>query len=279
MGRRRRSSTADDLIELASWLPWWAALGLAGLSYVVCGAFARAPAQPTPLAAVLVAAASVGQFLLPLIFVLGAAVSAWRRHERQSLLATAAQTGRLDGMSWQQFERLVGAAFEQQGFTVVETGRAGADGGVDLVLTRGGEVHLVQCKQWRALKVGVDVVRELYGVMAARGAAGGFVVTSGRFTDDAQAFAAGRNVRLIEGRALLRMIDQVMPASRVVPAANAGQVGGTDLPGSTSPSVQDLCPRCGKPMVLRTARQGGRSGSSFWGCSTFPACRGTRPAR
>lgn len=278
MGRRRRSSTADDVIELASWLPWWAALGLAGLSYVVCGAFARPPAQPTPLAAVLVAAASVGQFLLPLIFALGAAASVWRRYERQALLATAAQTGKLDGMTWQQFERLVGAAFEQQGFTVVETGRAGADGGVDLVLTRGGEVHLVQCKQWRAQKVGVDVVRELYGVMAARGAAGGFVVTSGRFTDDAQAFAAGRNVRLIEGRALLRMIDQVMPASRVVPAANAGQVGGADLPGSTSPSVQDLCPRCSKPMVLRTARPGGRSGSSFWGCSTFPACKGTRPA-
>jgi restriction system protein len=43
--------------------------------------------------------------------------------------------------------------------------------------------------------VGVDVVRELYGVMATKGAAGGFVVTSGRFTDDANGFATGRNVR------------------------------------------------------------------------------------
>ncbi len=42
-----------------------------------------------------------------------------------------------------------------------------------------------------ALKVGVDVVRELYGVMAAKGATGGFVVTSGRFTEDAKAFAQG----------------------------------------------------------------------------------------
>jgi restriction system protein len=44
---------------------------------------------------------------------------------------------------------------------------------------------LVQCKQWKAFKVGVQVVRELYGLMAAHGAAGGFVVTSGRFTDEA----------------------------------------------------------------------------------------------
>ena len=37
------------------------------------------------------------------------------------------------------------------------------------------------------------------------------------------------------------------------------------------------CPRCGKPMRLRTARKGPHSGQSFWGCSSYPDCRGTRP--
>jgi four helix bundle suffix protein len=36
------------------------------------------------------------------------------------------------------------------------------------------------------------------------------------------------------------------------------------------------CPTCGKPMVLRTARQGKQSGSQFWGCTGYPECRGTR---
>jgi four helix bundle suffix protein len=36
------------------------------------------------------------------------------------------------------------------------------------------------------------------------------------------------------------------------------------------------CPTCGKPMVLRTARQGKQSGSQFWGCSGYPECRGMR---
>ncbi len=36
------------------------------------------------------------------------------------------------------------------------------------------------------------------------------------------------------------------------------------------------CPICGKPMVLRTARQGKLSGSRFWGCTGYPECRGTR---
>ena len=34
------------------------------------------------------------------------------------------------------------------------------------------------------------------------------------------------------------------------------------------------CPRCGATMVLRTARRGPNAGRQFWGCSTFPRCRG-----
>ena len=34
------------------------------------------------------------------------------------------------------------------------------------------------------------------------------------------------------------------------------------------------CPKCGAAMVLRTARKGKHTGSAFWGCTTFPACRG-----
>jgi len=36
------------------------------------------------------------------------------------------------------------------------------------------------------------------------------------------------------------------------------------------------CPRCGKPMVRRTARVGANAGQSFWGCSAYPDCTGTR---
>ena len=46
-----------------------------------------------------------------------------------------------------------------------------------------------------------------------------------------------------------------------------------------SPAEADapVCPRCGKPMALRTARQGPNAGAQFWGCSAYPACRATRP--
>jgi four helix bundle suffix protein len=38
-----------------------------------------------------------------------------------------------------------------------------------------------------------------------------------------------------------------------------------------------VCPLCGKLMTLRTARKGKHAGSQFWGCTGYPACKGTRP--
>ena len=37
-----------------------------------------------------------------------------------------------------------------------------------------------------------------------------------------------------------------------------------------------LCPRCGSPLVVRTAKKGPRAGSQFFGCSRYPDCRYTR---
>jgi four helix bundle suffix protein len=34
------------------------------------------------------------------------------------------------------------------------------------------------------------------------------------------------------------------------------------------------CPKCGKPMALRTAQKGARTGKQFWGCSDYPECKG-----
>lgn len=44
-------------------------------------------------------------------------------------------------------------------------------------------------------------------------------------------------------------------------------------------SDSPMCPDCGKPMKLRTARTGRRIGQQFWGCSAYPDCKGTQPVR
>ena len=38
------------------------------------------------------------------------------------------------------------------------------------------------------------------------------------------------------------------------------------------------CPLCSSEMVRREAKRGTNAGKSFWGCSKYPACKGTRVA-
>ena len=35
-----------------------------------------------------------------------------------------------------------------------------------------------------------------------------------------------------------------------------------------------VCPKCGAGMILREAKRGANAGNTFWGCSTYPKCRG-----
>lgn len=286
MARKRKTSPAEDMLDLASMLPWWVGIALAIASYLLLHSLASPSPIPAPqpgqlgqfVAGMLWKAfAYYGQFIIPLIFLGGAAISAWRRRQRSMLITDMAQSSAanaLDGVSWREFEMLVGEAFRLQGYRVVEAGGGGPDGGIDLILDKDGERFFVQCKQWKAFKVGVEVVRELYGVMAAKGAAGGFVVTSGRFTDAATAFAAGRNLQLIDGPVLLQMIKQAKAKRPEMPNATVATIANilADANGAIPP-----CPVCSKTMVRRSAKRGANAGSQFWGCTGYPGCKGTRP--
>ena len=284
MARKKKSSPLEDMMDLVSLMPWWAGVAIAAIGYVVLHRIAT-PVQVTAVQpgqignlitqTVFTSFASIGQYLVPLVGLVGAAMSLVRRKQRTTLVADVAQaqsTSALDGMSWREFEMLVGEAYRLQGYRVTETGGGGADGGIDLALSKGSEKFLVQCKQWKAYKVGVDVVRELYGVMAAKGATGGFVVTSGRFSEDAKAFANGRNVQLVDGLKLFAMIKQAKQSL----TASAQKSSSNPQVFQTNSTIEPICPQCGSAMVKRTARKGGNAGSEFWGCSKFPTCKGVR---
>jgi len=269
-------------------LPWWIGVMIGALSYFLLHPLAEAP----PVAAsglndlsgminshFIRTAAMIGQYILPLIFIMAAVLSAIRSFKGRSLLKAAKATpGRSDLMdiSWRDFEHLVGEAFREQGFSVAET-PSGPDGGVDLELRKNSELYLVQCKRWRAYKVGVEIVRELYGVMAARGAAGGYVITSGVFTSEAEKFAHGRNIDLWDGEKLKTMIrhDRAKPRSGLSQVASTPHANLGSRDGHTT-SEKPRCPVCGADMVLRTTRRGANAGQQFWGCSSFPRCKGTR---
>ncbi|MCQ8102855.1 restriction endonuclease [Methylomonas sp. SURF-2] len=284
---RRKSSTVEDLFEITAALPWWVGAILSLVAYVVLHHYAVAEVQTVAAPGqfgqmmtdqILKTFAGFGQYILPILFTSGAIASFFGRRKRAELVRIVGSEGSgsaLRGLSWRDFELLVGEAFRMNGYSVTETGGGGADGGIDLVLKKHGEVFLVQCKQWRAFKVSVNIVRELFGVMAAQGATGGFVVTSGIFTKEATAFAQGRNIELIDGAALTLMIDRVKAArlQQIHPDFSYSQpIAAKPLVNNEDPS----CPKCGGVMVKRTATKGANVGGTFWGCPAFPKCRGVR---
>lgn len=187
-------------------------------------------------------------------------------------------------LDWRQFEALVGTAYRLQGFTVLPTS-PGADGGIDLILTRDNERIFVQCKHWKAWQVGAPVIRELFGLVSAHRASRGIVVTSGTFSREAREFAAHTGTELLDGPAVLALVasgNSSLPVSNTQTAVGAMSLRPTmsvpPMPPVGSLPGSPVCPVCLSAMVLQKARRGPRAGSIFWGCSRYPGCRGTLEA-
>jgi len=258
------SHPIDHLLNRVARLPWWLGLALAAVSYA---ALRIAVAQPA--VADWAGIAEALQYGLPLLCVAAAIVSITHRPKAH---APVAQT-----LSAREFETLIAEVFRMQGYQVVDT--IGADAQADLVLRKDRGTFLVRCRQWKAARLEMGSVRELYGVLAARGAVGGFVVSSGRFSREAAVFAQSVNIKLIDGPVLEGLLVQAK--ARLAPAEPAPALAArAAVAEPTSPRERAMipaCPLCRKPMVRRTVKSGERAGLRFWGCKGHPNCKGTRP--
>ena len=245
---KRKGSVVEDLI-LA---PWWVSLGLAVVLYpLLSSAKAAAPLAP------FISFALIGI----------ACVSAVRAWANRRVLDQQTGLDSLRRLSWKQFEDLIGEAYRRRGYNVAETLGGGADGGVDVVLSRNGETILVQCKRWNGKPVPVQTVRELFGVLTHRRANAAKLVATTTFTSEAINFARGKPIELLNGEALLKLIHSVQTSGKM--ALVSEPVGVLEAPSR---------PKCTSRMVLRESGRRANAGKSFWGCSRYPPCRGTRDA-
>jgi restriction system protein len=264
--RRQNKSFGDALLKA----PWWfsVALGFVIFAGVHYGLPIWAGEDNTRQ---IICKAVVPLAPLALFFFGAFAFASYLFNQRNRRLVDD-QTGleSLRKTSWKDFEYLIAEAYRRQGFQVEYSLRRGADGGVDLVLRKSGQTSFVQCKQWKASSVGASVVREMFGLMVAQRAHEIIIVTSGHFTRDAIRFAEGKPIRLVDGLALLALVQSVQIRHNDF-SPNAETM--TDSPSTP------VCPNCGKSMVLRTAKRGSNAGNQFWGCSGFPVCKVTREFR
>jgi len=96
-------------------------------------------------------------------------------------------------ISPRKFEEVVAEILTRLGYTVTLTPASG-DGGVDIYAATkgllGSFLFLVECKRYAPTrKVGVEIVRSLYGVVQSQKATAGIITTTSYFTSGAKEFA------------------------------------------------------------------------------------------
>lgn len=129
------------------------------------------------------------------------------------LVAPAGREERRPPPTGLELEDRCASILERRGWTVERTPRS-RDGGIDLYARRTDEVGLeqslvIQCKD-HARPVGVEVVRELVGVLPLGKSARGILVATNGVTSDAAAFASERDIQVWDGEKIAALEAEVV---------------------------------------------------------------------
>jgi restriction system protein len=195
--------TTQSWIDSFIKVPWWAYALLAVASYALLRMLVGSQAGSL---------AGIAQYALPAILLIVAFVCWTRGKQTAPGQGGQAIHKRLDRLSAEEFDSLLAEAFRLQGYLIVDNVGGGTANRVDLVLRRDRASYLVLSKYWKDSRIDAEIVQQLHSSMLARAAAGGFVVTLGRFSRDATAFAGSSNIRLIDGVALRAMVERAHAA-------------------------------------------------------------------
>lgn len=166
-----------------------------------------------------------------------------------------------EDIEWRRFEALCEALFGQAGVRT-ESQSHGADGGVDIWLysAHSPKPMIAQCKHWRRKPVGVQQMREFFGVLKANELQYGTFATSSTFTDEALVFAKENGINAQDRSGLLRLIATRTLAQQeaLLAVAYEGEYW------------RPTCANCGVKMLERQPKGGG---AAFWGCVNYGKTR------
>jgi len=170
-------------------------------------------------------------------------------------------------LEWKRFEELCREYFTSKGYKA-ELTKKGADGGIDVMIFKESysllkPFGIIQCKAWGKSRIGVKLIRELYGVMASEKTPLGVFMTTGGFTSDAMKFSKNKHLKLISGVQFLKLIRE-LPDKAQISVLNYVTRGDYLTP---------TCPSCDIKMLLRTSKKGRNVGRKFWGCKNYPRCK------
>ncbi len=120
----------------------------------------------------------------------------------------------LTALSPEEFEKEIAELFRNLGFVVKLTPFT-RDGGKDAILMKDGKKYLVECKKYsNGNMVSRPKVQKFYSAVEMENAAGGYFVTTSRFSGNARLFVEnehikGKNIELINGEELMLLLEKL----------------------------------------------------------------------
>jgi restriction system protein len=175
----------NSLFAILARQPWWVSALLAAGSFAVLRLII--PEEMALFAAVPFAGIAVY-----------AGVQQLRRPGAKRIAKTLE---RARGLTGDGFVSALEQGFRREGYGVTRL-----NGAVDLVITREGITTLVACKRWKAMRAGIEPLREFDAAAREHGAVGRMYVAVGEVTENARTFAAERNIRLVQEEELARLL-------------------------------------------------------------------------
>jgi restriction system protein len=128
--------------------------------------------------------------------------AAFRQLRRPGPKRIAATLERARALPWEGFCTALEDGFKRGGYSVSR-----ANGGADLELKHEGMITLVACKRWKAVRTGIEPLREFDAATRERGAHRRMYVAAGEVTANARAFAAEKQIRLVQDEELATLLE------------------------------------------------------------------------
>ena len=164
---------------------WWASLALAAIVFTL----ARLAFGPAAAAFAALPFLAIGIY------------AAFKQLKRPGAKRIARTLERARALSFEGLCEALAEGFRREGYEAARD-----NDGADLVLKHRGMVALVACKRWKAVRTGIEPLREFDAATGARGAEIRMYLAVGEVTDNARAFAAEKKIRLLTEEDLTRLL-------------------------------------------------------------------------
>lgn len=196
-----------NIIDFLTQIPWWIYLSLSVSFYLFLNYLV--PYFKVQGALFNEAELSLGPVLAPVValaLLAPASFSLLKFNKKKKLHELREEIRSIQEVPWGKLKEMVAEAYRRSGYMFLEKSPLSTDPSVDLVMRKGANLYLVQCRYWQNRKLGIREVKKFQALLLEKQAVGGFLLTTGIFTREARHYCLSRPINLVDGIALVDLL-------------------------------------------------------------------------